>query len=543
VTQYLDEGREAFERRTWRAASSLLADVHDKAPLGLNDLELLAQAAYLCGEDAASEKAWTEANRRGVAQGDWARAARCGFWLGVTLQARGERAQAGGWFARAQRVLEEHDHDCVERGWLLVAAGLKFHHERNYEASQSAWEKAIDVGTRFHDIDLVTTARQGLGRILIKQGAIAEGSPMLDEAMVTVLADEVSPIPAGIIYCSVIEACQEILDIARAQEYTEALSRWVDAQPDLVPYRGRCQIHRSEILTLGGKWPDAALEITQACERLADPRQPQLGMALYQQAEIHRLRGEFDAAEEAYREANENGYVLQPGAALLKLAQGQIDAAVASIARAFEATSKEVTRCRVLPVYIEIMLAAENVEAAAGTSDELAEIAETLNSSLLRGMERRCRGSVLLAQGDANGALRVLDEAWEHLSQLGAPYEVARLRQTIGLASRAAGDDHTAADQFQRARRTFVELGARSDLETLDELIGSAGTKEAPSGLSPREVEVLVLVARGRSNREIASELVISERTVARHLSNIFAKLEVPSRTAASAFAFENHLV
>jgi DNA-binding NarL/FixJ family response regulator len=539
----LDAGREAFEKWAWRVAFFLLADSHNKDPLGLDDLELLAQAAYLCGEDAAGEKAWTEANRRAVAQGDWARAARCAFWLGVTLQARSEKAQAAGWFTRAHRVLEENDHDCVERGWLFVAAGLKFHHERNYEASSLAWEKAIDVGTRFHDIDLVTTARQGLGRILIKQGAIAEGSPMLDEAMVTVLADEVSPIPAGIIYCSVIEACQEILDIARALEYTEALSRWVDAQPELVPYRGRCQIHRSEIMALAGRWPDAALEVTRACERLVDPPQPQLGMALYQQAEIHRLRGEFEAAEKAYRQANEKGFVLQPGAALMKLAQGQMDAAVASITRAFEATSKEVTRCRVLPAYIEIMLAAENVETAAGACEELAEIAETLNSPLLRGVERRSRGSVLLAQGDASAALRMLDEAWGHLSQLGAPYEVARLRQAIGLASRAAGDDHTASDQFQTARRTFAELGARSDLETLDELIGSAEPKEAPSGLSPREVEVLVLVARGRSNREIASELVISERTVARHLSNIFVKLDVPSRTAASAFAFENHLV
>jgi len=266
-------------------------------------------------------------------------------------------------------------------------------------------------------------------------------------------------------------------------------------------------------------------------------------MALYQQGEIHRLRGELDAAEEAYRQANEYGFVLQPGGALLKLAQGQIEAAVASIARAFEATSKDVTRCRVLPAYIEIMLAAENVEAAAGACEELAEIAETLNSPLLTGVERRSRGSVLLAQGDASAALRVLDEAWGHLSQLGARYEVARLRQAIGLASRAAGDDHTAAEQFQTARRTFAELGARPDLETLDELIGSAEVKEAPGGLTPREVEVLVLVARGRSNREIASELVISERTVARHLSNILDKLDVTSRTAATAFAFENHLV
>jgi DNA-binding CsgD family transcriptional regulator len=543
VTADVGAGREAFAKRAWRAAASLLAACHNKEPLGLDDLELLAQAAYLCGEDAASETAWIEANHRAVAQCDWARAARCAFWLGVTLQARSERAQASGWFAKAQRVLEDNDHDCVERGWLLVGVGLKLHHERNYEASQSAWEKAIEVGTRFHDIDLITTARQGLARILIKRGAIAEGAPLLDEAMVTVLADEVSPIPAGIIYCSVIEACQEIVDIARAEEYTEALSRWVDAQPDLVPYRGRCQIHRAEIMALGGRWHDAALEISQACERLVDPPQPQLGMALYQKAEIHRMRGEFDAAEKAYREANEKGFVLQPGAALLRLAQGQTDAAVAAITRAFEVTSKEVTRCRVLPPYIEITLAADDVEAAGRACEELAEIAQSLDSPLLRAAERRCRGLIQLAQGDSDAALKVLDEAWESLSRLVAPYEVARLRHAIGLASRAVGDDYTAVDHWQSARRTFAELGARPDLETIDELLGSAESREVPGGLSPRELEVLVLVARGKSNREIASELVISERTVARHLSNILAKLDVPSRTAASAFAFQNRLV
>jgi DNA-binding CsgD family transcriptional regulator len=474
--------------------------------------------------------------------GDWARAARCAFWLGVTLQARSERAQASGWFARAERVLDDNDHDCTERGWLQIAAGLKLHHERQYETSEKAWRNAIKIGGHFEDIDLKATARQGLGRILIKQGRIADGAPMLDEAMVAVLADEVAPIPAGIIYCSVIEACQEILDVARAQEWTAALSDWVDAQPDLVPYRGRCQIHRSEIMALGGRWPDAAAEIARACERLADPPQPQLGMALNQQAEIHRLRGEFDAAEAAYQAANEKGFVLQPGLALLKLARGQTDAGVAAISRFFEATSKEITRCRVLPAYVEIMLAAGDVDAAANASDELADIAETLNSPLLRGLAVRCKGAVLVKEGDAKAALRVLSEAWEYWSDLEVPYEVARLRVLIGIASQKQGDAHTAVSEFEAARRAFEQLGAATDLKALDELTGTPAS-ETPGGLSPREVEILTLVAKGKSNREIGSDLVISERTVARHVSNIFAKLDVTSRTAASAFAFENNLL
>jgi DNA-binding CsgD family transcriptional regulator len=538
----LEVARKAFEERAWRAAFSRLATAHTEEALGLDDLELLAQTAYLCGEDAAGEKAWTEASKRSVENEDWARAARCAFWLGVTLQARSERAQAGGWFARAQRVLEDNDHDCVERGWLLVGAGLKLHHERNYDASTAAWEQALEAGKRFDDVDLITTARQGLGRILIKQGRTSEGSPMLDESMVAVLADEVSPIPAGIIYCSVIEACQEMLDVARAREWTAALSEWVDAQPDLVPYRGRCLIHRSEIMALEGRWTEAAEEIAEACERLVDPPQPQLGMALNQQAEVHRLRGAFEAAEEAYRRANEKAFVMQPGWALLMLARGEAEAAVAAIQRSHAAASKEVTRCRVLPAYVEIMLAAGNTEAAEAGHEELAQIAETLDSPLLRGIALRCKGAVLLAQGHAADALATFGGVWEHWSALEVPYESARLRLLSAQASKQAGDDHTATSEFDAAKRAFEQLGATHDLEMLEALSGSTRA-ETPGGLSPREVQILSLVAKGRSNREIASELVISERTVARHMSNIFTKLDVPSRTAASAFAFENNLV
>ena len=538
----LEVARKAFEERAWRAAFSQLATAHSEEALGLDNLELLAQAAYLSGEEAASEKAWIEANQRSVENEDWARAARCAFWLGVSLQARSERAQAGGWFARAQRVLEDNNHDCVERGWLLVGAGLKLHHERNYDASTQAWEQALEVGKRFHDLDLVATARQGLGRILIKQGRISEGSRMLDESMVAVLANEVSPIPAGIIYCSVIEACQEILDIARAQEWTAALSDWVDAQPDLVPYRGRCQIHRSEIMTMEGRWADAAEEIARACERLVDPPRPQLGMALNQQAEVHRLRGAFDAAEESYRQANRRAFVMQPGWALLKLAKGETEAAVAAIQRSYEATSKEVTRCRVLPAYVEIMLVAGNIEAAKAGEEELVQIAETLDSPLLRGIALRSKGAVLLAQGHAADALATFVEVSEHWSALEVPYESARLRLLNAQASKQTGDEHTVTSELDAAKRAFEQLGAVHDLKMLEALSGSTPAR-VPGGLSPREVEILSLVAKGRSNREIASELVISERTVARHMSNIFNKLDVTSRTAASAFAFENNLV
>jgi tetratricopeptide (TPR) repeat protein len=286
----LDRGREAFRRRAWGDAYSQLSSADRAEPLPLDDLENLAVACYLAGKDADSEAFWARAHRESLRAADWGRAARCAFWLGITLMNRSERAKGGGWLARAQRVLDDSQHDCVERGWLLIPLGLRLYAQGDYEGSREAFRRAGTFGAASGDTDLVPTARQAQGRALIRMGQAAEGVVLLDEAMVAVTAGEVSPIPAGIIYCSVIEACQEILDVRRAQEWTAALSQWCASQPDLVPYRGRCMVHRSEILQLRGAWPDALDEARRACERLSVPPQPQLGAAFYQRASSEARR-------------------------------------------------------------------------------------------------------------------------------------------------------------------------------------------------------------------------------------------------------------
>jgi DNA-binding CsgD family transcriptional regulator len=477
-----------------------------------------------------------------LADSDWGQAARCAFWLGITLINRNEKSKGGGWLARAQRVLDDADHDSVERGWLLVPLALKQYQERDLAASRASWERAGKIGASYDDVDLVTIARQGEGRTLIRMGEIERGVTMLDEAMVAVAADEVSPIPAGIVYCSVIEVCQETLDVRRAQEWTAALSAWCDSQPDLVPYRGRCLVHRSEIMLLHGEWPDGLAEAIRACERLSVPPQPQLGAAFYQRGELHRLRGEFAEAEEAYREAAERGRRPQPGLALLRLAQGRADAAAAAILLTFEATTSDVTRSRVLPAYVEIMLAIGDVGAARVGTDELAHIAARMESLLLGGVAARVEGTVLLAEGQPSAALRALDKARTFWEELELPYELARLRVVAGLAYRELGDEEDADMELDAARRVFEQLGAAPEIERLDALIGRRATQTV-GGLTDRELQVLRLVAAGKTNRAIAAELVVSERTVDRHVSNIFTKLGVSSRAAATAQAYEHQLV
>jgi DNA-binding NarL/FixJ family response regulator len=300
-------------------------------------------------------------------------------------------------------------------------------------------------------------------------------------------------------------------------------------------------VHRAEIMQLQGAWPDAMEEAQRACDRLSQPGGPPdlVGMAFYQLAELHRLRGEFAKAEQAYRQASRFGRRPQPGLAQLRLAQGQVDAAVAAIRTALDEAPNRVARSRLLAVYVDIALSATDVPSARAAADELAEIAAQIDAPLLRAVAARATGAVLVAEGDLRAALAALRKAWAAWQELEAPYEAARVRVLVGLVCRALHDEDTAAMELDAARQVFAQLGAAPDLARVDAYSGGRPVAEA-SGLSPREVEVLRLVAAGKTNQGIATELFLSEKTVERHVSNILAKLGVGSRTGAAAYAFEH---
>jgi ATP/maltotriose-dependent transcriptional regulator MalT len=542
ASQELERGRTSFERRAWLDAYTALSEADRAEPLGAADLDLLATSASLLGRMDDYLSVLERAHHAHLERGDNLAGARAAGWLGMTLAIRGELGPASGWFSRAQRLVEREGRECAEQGWLLIPVAFQLEVAGDYDGMSEAAAQAVDIAERFGDPDLAAIALHAQGVARIKQGSIDEGLRLMDEAMVGVTAESVSPVVAGIVYCGVIAGCEEAFEVRRAQEWTDALTRWCDGQPQMVSFTGRCLAHRAGLMQLHGEWRDALAEAKLARERCEEAmNRAAAGQALYQQGELHRLQGDFEAAEAAYRDASEFGREPQPGLALLRLAQGDVEAATGMTRRAAAETVEPFARATMLPAHVEVMLAAGHLEDAREAADELAVIAATGKRPLLDAIAARVQGEVELAQADPKTALTALRHASRLWQELNAPYEVARVRVLVGLACRALGDEESAALELGAAREAFERLDAAPDLARIDRLEGSSPADA--HGLSPRELEVLRLVAAGKTNREIASTLVVSEHTVARHLQNIFAKLDVTSRTAATAFAFQHELV
>jgi DNA-binding CsgD family transcriptional regulator len=542
-TEALEHGREAYARYAWLDAYSALSAADQATALGPEDLELLATSAYMLGRDDENLSGLERAHHGYLDAGQPLGAARCAFWIGMQLALAGEMGGSTGWLGRAQRLVDRAGRDSVEHGYMLLPLLFQYEATGDFEAGAAVAGDAAEVSERFGDDDLFGLAVHMQGHLMIKQGRVAEGLALLDEAMVAVTSGELSPIVSGIVYCGVILACQDAYDLRRAREWTAALTKWCERQPDLVAYSGRCRVHRAEILQLQGAWPDALEEARQAVDRCAQANNERAaGQAVYLQGEVQRLLGAFAAAEEAYREASRRGWEPQPGMALLRLAQGKPDAAATAMRRVVGETSEPFDRAALLPAYVEIMLAVGDIAEAQSACSELEQIAGDRGSEMLDALVAQARGAVELAGADAGAALVELRRAAQVWQELEAPYEAARARWLVGLACRALGDDDAASLELEAARDAFTSLDAAPDLARIEPLFPGV-TADDVHGLTPRELEVLRLVAAGQTNKSVAAQLVLSERTVDRHVSNIFRKLRVSSRAAATAYAYQHELL
>jgi DNA-binding CsgD family transcriptional regulator len=533
VTTELERGRAAYAEQAWVSAAEALEHADAGQPLLARDLERLATALFMLGREEEYFTTLERAHQSCLDAGETLPAARCAFWMGMQLVMHGEMGRGGGWLGRAQRLVE-HEEDCVERGYLLLPEMFRKDASGDTDGAIVTAVAAAEIGRRFGDADLSTLAAHAQGRFLVSQARLTDGLALLDEAMLAVASGAVSPIPSGIIYCGAIVICQAAFDPRRAQEWTAALHGWCEQQPDLVAFAGDCLVHRAENMELRGEWADALEELGRAEQRARRAGNPRVAaQAAYRRGEIHRLRGELTAAEDAFREASRGGCEPQPGLALLRLAQGDVSAAVAAIGRVVSETSDPAKRASLLPALAEVMLAAGDIEAARAAHRELEQIAGERTSDMLATMHAQTCGAVELAAGDPGSALPALRRALHGWQDLGAPYEAARVRLLVAAACSALGDEDSATLERDAARDVFDKLGAAPPGEQARDV----------HGLTDRELQVLRLVAAGETNKAIAAELVLSERTVDRHVSNIFAKLRVSSRAAATAYAYEHRLL
>ena len=533
-----------YRRQAWSEAYEAFGLADQASPLTAQDLERLAECACLSGHEAGHLAALERAHRAHLDDGNAIRAARCAFWLGMFLLLGGETGHATGWLARAERLVARQERGCVEHGYLALPAAEA--HLAAGDAAQAcaAAAAAANAGERFGDADLVACARHLQGRAQLRQpGGEAEGLRLLDEAMVAVTAGEVSPVMTGLIYCSVIDACWQAFEFARASEWTFAMRRWCDRHPQMRAFRGACLVHRAEIQQLHGAWGAALDEARAACEPPAaeSALQPPAA-AFYRQGEVHRLRGEFAAAERAYQQASLAGHEPQPGLSLLRTAQGRVDEALAAMRRVVGAAADPQHRARLLPAHVNILLAAHELEEAEAACRELESFAARFRRCVTDAMAAQARGALQLARGDAWGAVRALRRAWQEWERVPAPYGAARARELLGLACHALGDDEGGRLERAAARAAFERLGAFPDVSRIDASSRDSGAHR-PHGLTLRELDILRLVAQGKTSKTIARELRLSVKTIDRHLSNIFTKLDVPSRAAAIAHAYRNKII
>lgn len=541
LTEDLVAARSAYAAHRWADARAGFLTARALGPLSADDMSALAEATWWEGAIDESLSACEEAYRLYLHGEEPLHrpAAMLAMDIGLSWYLRGEEAMGSGWLSRAHRLLEDQP-ECVEQGYLQSLQIDEALAHGDVTAAIEMARAVVTIATKYGDETLTAYALVGEGIAMIRQGRVGDGLAVLDEAMLPVVAGRVRPTFAGSIYCQLMSVCHDLADMRRAQQWTDATARWCEGFSDAVMFLGICRAHRAQLLQIRGRWAEAEEEIERVCVELAEMNVVAIGLAIYELAEVRRLRGDLTGAEAAYAEAHRHGRDPQPGLALLWLAQGRHDVALEAL-RAVESSAPDrLARTRLWEALVDVALAAGDLATARKASDDLYAAAATYASSGLVAAATMARGQVRLAEGDAAGAVESLQDALRRWQDLGAPYRVARVRVLLARALGSQGSEQAAAMELDAARAAFAQLGVADP-----EPAGGPERSPAPlpGGLTAREAEVLGLVARGMTNREVAAALVLSEKTVARHLANLYPKLGVATRTAAAAFAHDHGLV
>lgn len=546
-TSLINEARAHYSKRDWADAYSTLRRADAISPLQAEDLSRLIWSAGLLGHDAEMLAAQERLYQISLDEGNELEAARSAFWLGFRLFSLGEQGKASAWLTRAERIAAQASRACAVQGYLLLPRVHRAFGQGEYSQAAELAAEAITIGEQCKDPDLTALGRNLRGRALLRCGDVHNGLAMLDEAMLSVANGELSPLVTGLVYCNVIAGCQQIQAIERSREWTEALSQWCNSQPQLIKFTNACFAHRAEMRLFYGQWDEALSEAQRSAALDSDPRGARDAAAngLYQQAEVYRLRGKYSDALTSYEKVAAMGRDPLPGLALLRLAQGQKEMAASALRRLSATTKEPLQRIQFLFALIHVLVQASAQQEAHEASEELDRIATQFDSSVLKASAAQARGEVLLVAGKADEALMCLRQALDMWHMLGTPYHAASTGLLMAQCYCAMDDSDAAAMQLRNIKTVFESLGAKPDLDKVSTLLATVekdSTTMDSHELTKRELQVLKLVATGATNKAIANELGLSDKTIERHLGSIFSKLGLTSRAAATAYAFQHGL-
>jgi DNA-binding CsgD family transcriptional regulator len=533
ATAHLTRARELHAASRWEEACSEYAAADAVEPLAVRDLEAYAEAAQVSARGTEAVALLRRVFELRVGADEIEDAAYAAFWLWWAHFTGNELVQANGWLQQVGRTLGP---ELAGSPWLRIPEAM-FHGMTGNRSQAEDLLRAIVESNRG---DIVPWALSVWGQTLIDAGRLPDGLDRLEEAMAALYDGGLSARVTPWIYCAAVRGCCLARDFARARAWNRSMAGWLDSLTSLGgAYLGNCRIYRSRLMCLTGAWRDALNEIAAVCEDLDGYAGWVCGHAFYQLGEVQRLRGDWEIAEEAYRRAAQYGCATQPGLSLLRLAQGDVEAASAGVRRALAEVTTMPDRLDLLKAAVTVHVEEGDLEAARDAVTEFESLTAELTTAAIEAEGSAIKGALALAAGDAGAALPLLRRAVGAWQTQDAPHEVAKLNVLIGQACRALGDHDGAQLEFSAARETFERLGARPDLMQLERIASGAGSH----GLTHRELQVLCAIAQGKSNRAIANELHLSERTVHRHVANIFTKLGVDSRTAAVAHAIKQRIV
>jgi class 3 adenylate cyclase len=470
VQDPLEAGREALRRREWVEAYELLRAADEGTELAPEDLLLLGEAAMWNGHMDELPAYLERAYRGYLQQGNMPRAAFVATWIAHEQKNNLQMSVANGWMGRAKRLLDLEPAS-AERGYWALQKSLMEIGDRNFLEALRLAKEAEELGRRFGDRNLEIRGIQRQGNVLIEQGEVAEGKLLLDEASAAALAGELDPFSTLTVYCNTIGACRDVADYESAGQWTERASDFCDSN-SMTAFPGMCRVNHAEVMKFKGRLAEAHELADRASTELSAWSPRIAGAAFYELGEVRLRLGELAQAEQAFREADELGRTPEPGISLLRLVQGNVKAALASIRRAVgNDTLGLPAQARLLPAAVEVAVAAGEVEEAAGYAERFAALADTYDTSALHATAAFTRGQVALARADADGAYHAFRQARTTWESTGATYDVARAREQLGKALRASGDEDAAIWELQAAAARFERLGAIRDAERVAELL------------------------------------------------------------------------